>query len=292
MLVLNFFLIYVARLVAMGQLVDWAARAPKGKACLASAHIDTSRTGMMSYASDIFAMKGDEFGPTYNCSSSEVPILYHRCTEGGRLCPVASENIAQSLRPNKWKIDPAICQFVKHASSNTPPTVYILGGSVTDGRHTAGCCCDLDSQCPKDPDVRPANLVQDPNNAPKCESYFPQNYVAGGCGWVHYFARYMNHAFPNVKVRQMAIGGTTSVTVFLGGRNELLNLPLQPHDLVIYDYSVNDHTQHARDLDLMGFSLEGMVRRFWQVGAIPAIILIESWPHVERYIIYAYLSVS
>jgi hypothetical protein len=263
-----------------GQLVDWAARAPKGKSCLASAHTDTSKTGMLAYAADIFAKEGDDVGPTYNCSSSEIPIIYHRCTEGGRLCPVDSENIAQALRPNTWKLDPAICEFAKQASSSTPPTVYILGGSVTDGRYTAGCCCDLDPQCPKDADIRPSNLIQDLNNAPKCQSYFPQGYVAGGCGWVHYFARYMKQAFPSVKVRQMAIGGTTSVTVFLGGKKELLELPLQPHDLVVYDYSVNDHTQHASDLALMGFSLEGMVRRFWQVGSIPAIVLVESWPHV------------
>lgn len=241
---------------------------------------------MLSYPVDIFDSSAIN-SKTYNCSSSEDPTTFHQCSAGGDICPVQVENIMDALSPIKWKVHSGICRFrsqVRKADPRSMPTIHILGGSVTAGRYTAGCCCDLDTKCPAGPNVTPASLqALATDQVAACSHYTPVDYSnGGGCGWVHYFSHWVSKSMPGVRVKLLAMGGTTSQSSFLSRPSSLFSANIvQPYDLILFDYSVNDQTQDGKNVRTITGAVEGFVRYFMAKGFMPGMVLIESWPHGE-----------
>ena len=174
----------------------------------------------MSYALDIFGEKVANKSRirTFNCTSSEVPVQFHQCTLGGAFCPVDPENIRDAMLANDWRLSDKICHALSSMSKAPKEvalhnmTIWVLGGSVTLGMYSQGCCCNLDSTCP----LHDTELMDDIVPHEKfCVPYSFKNRQPGGCGWLKLFKCWVEMRFPGVQVKSLARGGTTTVSMFL-----------------------------------------------------------------------------
>ena len=253
--------------------------------CLASNSLDTTNTGILSYAADIFQKTVEGEMSTFNCTSTEFPQLFHRCSLSGSFCPVLKQNLLSFLSKTNWKIGPNICHFfnkIKTSKSLIRPKIYVLGGSVTRGVSMSGCCCNLDPNCP------PKNK----NSTRICVGtpYFAPRHETGSCGWVHFLTSYMRMHYPDVEVVNLAEGGTTSYTIFVSQRKNIFEREIYSHDLIILDYSVNDMGEFRygnrdnieilkdRLVNFVEYGVDGIIRHFLVKGIMPTIVLLESWP--------------
>lgn len=272
---------------------NWRDFISKSSPCAASESLHTEETGIMSYAVDIFGgekLQADEKLLTFNCTTAESPIQFHQCSLGGAFCPVAKENIQDAVSAIEWKISSQVCRSIRAVeSSEEKVTIYVLGGSVSMGRFSQGCCCNLDSNCPKY--TQYADEL-DPELDNCLANDFEERSV-GGCGWVKLFKLWIERKYSNVEVKSLARGGTTSVSMFLSEDSGVFGAPLGPNDIILIDYSVNDLSQYGGliapddlgykgvDVDLIAFGLQGLVRHFLdrEQGLRPAVVIVESWPH-------------
>lgn len=185
--------------------------------CASSLAVDTPNTGILSYPVDIFSHRSynhsvshqllvnDHNNPfklrkTYNCSSLEEPMAFHQCTISGQICPIAPENIVSALRVFDWKVRPNICRLAygKVNRYSRASRIYVLGGSVTIGRYTQGCCCNniTDASCPPHGTRQP------------CYPYGPR--ISDDdvqCGWVDFFKSFVKRMYPSIQVINLARPG-------------------------------------------------------------------------------------
>lgn len=137
--------------------------------CPVSSLINTELEGIYSYPIDLFDSETySNFGNSsystsyadqvYNCTSSEAS--YHKadwkmrpCSTLTR-CPLMKQNILDSSAFSRKFIEPkhSFCKMRQtlHYPSETI-NVLVLGGSITHGSNTVGCCCNadehMDSKC-------------------------------------------------------------------------------------------------------------------------------------------------
>ena len=253
--------------------------------CLTSASLDTMKTGVLSYAIDIFQRASGIEMPTFNCTSTEYPQLFHRCSSSGSFCPVLKQNLNTFLSKMIWKISPSLCHFAKNIKSNSSlirPKIYVLRGSVTRGVSLWGCCCSLESKCP----------LSDRNSKWQCDPtpVDTPRALTGSCGWAHFLTRYMKLYYPDVEVVNLAEGGTSSYSIFVSQRKNIFERKIYSHDLIILDYSVNDMIDlrysaeytaaelKDRLVNVVEYGVDGVIRHFLVKGIMPTIVLLESWP--------------
>lgn len=247
--------------------------------CGSSSSIDTNHTAILSYPIDVFHHKSSQFVrpltfksiSTFNCSSTEQPTKFHRCSNSGEFCPVAIENIVSSLNITQWKLRSNICRLNETEKWKQTPRIIILGGSTTRGKHSQGCCCDMDSTCPSHKASNPcyhySPIVDDDNVQ---------------CGWVDFFRPFISKHFPNVDVINLAIPATTSLYYYLNDiesnsqYSSMKEYGVNSNDLVLIDYSVNDQVELKNDLKMVEFGIEGLVRYFLKLDV--GVIILESWP--------------
>ena len=243
--------------------------------CGSTSSLDTLNTGILSYPADVFQI--DNLNQltnkkTYNCSSVEFPITFHQCSISGDLCPVSKQNLISFLNVTKWNINPNICKIFDNPNLiyeyKAEPMIYILGGSVTIGRFTQGCCCDLETSCPKH------NVNQ------KCVHYFPQTQVDAECGWMQFFMKFIAKKYPYISTKSLAHGGTTSPFIFLSEVDDIFKIKYKSNDIIFIDYSVNDQKELFHDLKLVEFGLEGLIRHFLKHNS--SVIILESNPQTGK----------
>ena len=204
-----------------------------------------------------------------NCSSRNLfwgKETTPQCDTSKSLCAVTAQNVRTAMSVADWpqyaegfrRIKAAI-EAKKHHTAN----IYIIGGSMTRGGVTySACFCDqiVDSTCPHNPD-----LNQD-----------------GTCSWPTMFAHWMSHAFPQLKIHNLAQSGLTS-RMMADNFADFLRLrafvtTLSSDDIVIIDHSVNDAGGLPKQLKL-GF--ESLIRRIFHLaadGARPTLVVMEQHP--------------
>lgn len=229
--------------------------------CPASTLLNTLQTGTLSYPQDLFdPLQSMHVSQLFNCSSTEEPTTFHSCSIGGEICPVHRQNILRSLHLIDYKLRESLCMF---NSEEQISTIYIMGGSVTAGHGTQGCCCDLDSNCP----INSNRSEEDP-----CHHFEPKSFQFDGrCGWVDSFTKVINNFFPKVKIVNLVWPGTTSafITILHDVKSGIFssNYNFTSRDIVIIDYSVNDCKELSGELPLIEFGMEGLIRHVMQSQA-------------------------
>lgn len=149
--------------------------------------------------------------------------------------------------------------------------IYFMGGSMTFGQDTNGCCCDenLDKKCPKT--SCPEHFKEE--NGDTHRSY---------CSWVRYFGRWIESEFPNVKINIISLAGrgegSRITSEFILNRYPpKTEKSFKSTDIVFLDFSVNDCSESYAEK--IGLVSESLIRRFLIYGDdTPILILLETFP--------------
>lgn len=217
----------------------------------------------------------------FRCKSSDRTNLIHNCSSLTR-CPIRRDLLhAASQRMQNWSAYHSLCSLQEYLHDPAETiNIFVLGGSVTDGAATFGCCCD--------------HLLE-----PKCPITSKETYCGNGdtailCRWSNLFAHFLSSkTAATVRLHNMARGGTTSwhsgETFSERLRNELGVTKLSSRDIVFIDHSVNDALaffgdKSARDkatFEKLKRGLENLIRHIYHNadnGSWPSVILLEQWP--------------
>ena len=129
-------------------------------------------------------------------------------------CPILPQNIITAQKATtaipSWKVYSSFCSFKQHLHSlHQRVNIIILGGSVTLGVGSTGCCCSRshDKRCPY-----PQNTHRECEHVKRTSRTsfpIPVHY----CTWHGYLHRYLQTNFPashNIHLINLAKGGVSS----------------------------------------------------------------------------------
>ena len=161
------------------------------KFCPVSSQTDPKLNGTYAYPLDIYdpdrltRLRSDrqDAKSIYNCSTPEwfqPGLVSHSCILEP-FCPLTIENVMKSKEKTRnWPSSDAICDLKKAlATPGAKVNVFFLGGSVTFGESTSGCCCKL-------------RLVQKCNNKEHnemCDDYEGNEL----CRWTTRWGQWLQH---------------------------------------------------------------------------------------------------
>ena len=119
--------------------------------CPVSDAINTSASGVLSYPDIYFTREELEglgsSGPSYPCGNRKGHLELN-CTQG--LCPLRQGDLDSARAPGmSWAQDVVGPLCASLGEGNATVRVFVLGGSMTLGRHVAGTCC-RDETCSAD----------------------------------------------------------------------------------------------------------------------------------------------
>ncbi len=160
-----------------------------------------------------------ELTDCYAWDSVSNNVSLHQCPTKERICPMIAENMEDALSAMKNRTSSsAFCQV--HESLQKPAETVrfiVLGGSVTAGRNTEGCC-----------------------SKPECNGKL----YLKRCAWPQYFGNWLNNTFPaDVETYNLAVSGYTSIAMSeeVTERLQAAGIAnLTSNDVVFLDHSVND----------------------------------------------------
>jgi hypothetical protein len=229
----------------------------------------------------------------FKCTSSEIKYfsIFHPCSKLTR-CPVNKDMLKAAKKKSiDWKPKHSLCHFKRtlHFTDIVPGRVFVLGGSVTAGTMTGGCCCngDYDKKCKS----VPTDLA---NNTAKSEQciYKDGYHVSyqNACRWPTFFLRWIKSlGVSDVTTIQYANGGTSSSV-------RSMYLPSQMHDsgitsfrkddIVLIDHSVNDALQQVYHGQVIYDGLQNLVRKVFSMsdeGSWPSVIILANLPFANTY---------
>ena len=243
--------------------------------CSTSGALVAEKGDYHSYPVSIYSTN-TECGATENCyavqdADAHLPL---KCATAGKnlLCPLKEEFVDNSLKAQEaWIHNSVLCNLHKalpskdvKASTNSEVNIIVLGGSVTAGVSTQGCC------------TRP--------ECTKAEYYEINNY----CNWSAYLGRWFSTLGSNIKTYNLAHAGYNSDTY----KDKIVeklstirkNFTFKKSDLVLLDISVNDaNTFEGSPAKMLTLErgLEALIRRiYWlsEPNSMPTIVLLEFWP--------------
>jgi hypothetical protein len=193
------------------------------------------------------------------------------------LCPLTHENIRAALRPMNWTHDfKRVCGLLDPSLGKniTEINLYFMGGSMTFGQSTDGCCCDtsMDTNCPA-------------NTSAECLKIF--SYENGDthpsyCSWGRYFGRWFQSAFPHLKINVMSLAARGQGSLVASESLLTFHPPntaksFTSTDIILLDYSVNDCSGGYGPQ--AGSDAESLIRRFYHYRSQkPILILLETYP--------------
>lgn len=267
--------------------------------CPASNIIDTKNDGIYSYPIDVFDLttynqlkiqyeiKPDDSDldkiyhheEVFKCTSSEISnyVINHTCSTL-TTCPIISEYIDIAVnKTSSWKYKHSLCQ-IRNALHDPDSIINIIvvGGSVSYGSASTGCCCDpiLDTKC---------KTIQSPRTPERCGD----GDITELCRWSHYFYKWLS---------MKSLGKVIEINLSEGGYNSQLEAEdilthldsagiarLTSTDIVFLDYSVNDGIAFYQDISkqkTLEKSLMKLIGRLIEKstpGSWPSIILLEQW---------------
>ena len=161
------------------------------------------------------ASDSTESSPRPHLLTNRAANRLHTCSPL-TYCPILPSNVITAQKSitavPPWKVYSSFCSFKQRLDSSQPVNIIILGGSVTLGVGSTGCCCSRshDKRCP-----------YLSGRHPECEyvkrtsrtSYpIPVYY----CTWHGYLSRYLQGKFPatNIQLINLAKGGVSSGNPF------------------------------------------------------------------------------
>eukprot|EP01041_Mallomonas_annulata_P004326 gene4326-8611_t len=233
-----------------------------------------------SYPMDIFdtlSFKNTPKTSLYNCTAHDNIKSKHYCSSSTK-CPLHEQNIIdanKSFKLGHWNITTSFCHLYNLLQYNTSEiNVIILGGSVTSGMYTGGCCClkSIDEKCPASTELDNDCQILNHN---------------GHCSWMKFFYRWLTKTYPaKINLINLTGGGKTSVytsEVLISELQERKITQLSKNDIIFLDHSVNDAESYPTKI--LNFKLEmgvdALLRRIYHYStphSWPTVILLEQWP--------------
>ncbi len=255
--------------------------------CPVSSSMHTKLDGLLTYPLDIFDVsqfnslkKSRSVNSNTNifkCSSAgEKPFQLHYCSSL-TACPIKREQIqaATSRIPN-WPVKTSFCKLRQHLADPTAEVrIIIVGGSVTVGTESGGCCCreKLEPRCAMfSSQVCPLISAND-------EQF---------CRWSNLFATWLkSYSRAKVTMVNAAISGADSKHMAEIVADELHQKHgikyLTDRDIVFIDHSINDGissktTTGFRDVSNGIQNLLLAFRRLSHNASWPSMVILEQWP--------------
>lgn len=180
----------------------------------------------------------------FNCTAIERYSKVHKCSTLTR-CPVLKENIITATqRQKQWKISHSLCKIrEKLKDPHEIVNLIILGGSVTAGSGSWGCCCidTIDSKC-----FTYSNYGNNFEASYYCSTpdHNQLGNVAKICSWPYYFYKWLSRkSMAKINIVDLSEGGATSTYKAEKIIDELKLKSIEQlteNDIVIIDHSVND----------------------------------------------------
>ena len=161
------------------------------------------------------ASDSTESSPRLHSTNSRIANRLHTCSPL-TYCPILPQNIITAQKSTTaippWKVYSSFCSFKTHLNSlQQRVNIIILGGSVTLGVGSTGCCCSRshDKRCPY-PQGRHKEC-EHVKRTSRTSVPIPVHY----CTWHGYLSRYLQATFPasnNIQLINLAKGGVSSGT--------------------------------------------------------------------------------
>lgn len=154
--------------------------------------------------------------------------------------------------------------------------VVLLGGSVTAGMATMGCCCMAENgnSCPATSLCGDEQYLRSRPKVGYLSSYF--------CSWGMHLERFLKDTFTHVTFHNLGFGSVDSNNMGENIENTLKdnNIHLQEEDIVLLDFSVNDGTMlmrgHPQAHQHVQEGVERLIRRIIRASDHrPTIIFLE-----------------
>lgn len=270
-----------------------ALRTNRDSNCPTSSLINTKFDQILDYPMDIFDKNQYESAGNYsnmdsalyNCTSSERDNNpWHKCSTQ-TTCPVSSQNVDVFVNKSisLWQGLHSLCNLQKVLlNPEEIINIVVLGGSVTAGSASFGCCCnkELDSKC-----IPPADSKQ---------KWCGRDDISYLCRWHDFLLRWMD-ALGEARIQRVDAfeGGATSpyMAEKLGPILHSYDIKqLTSKDIVFIDHSVNDGMSFSSKIrhNTLDQGLESLILRILHLsepGSWPTIILLEQWPYVSARII-------
>lgn len=275
--------------------------------CPVSSSFDTEFDSIHGYPIDIFdkntyasimsntnnALLLEEY--FFNCTSVERYDRKHKCSTLTR-CPVTKNNIIAATRRQKsWDISHTFCKIrEKFKEPQEVINFIVLGGSVTSGSGTWGCCCvkAIDNKCYEYGNYALVNDVEKSQMYCGAPDHERIGDVAKVCSWPRYVFNWLSKkSIATINFIDLAEGGATSAykseRIIDQLKKKGIN-QLTENDIIIIDHSVNDASQYnivragskySHDKWVSG--LEKLVRRlyfFSKDESWPSVVIFEQYP--------------
>eukprot|EP01041_Mallomonas_annulata_P004808 gene4808-9589_t len=247
-----------------------------------------------SYPIDIFARQSGQHPHNsqqqYICAAHDKSRTQrHICPEIS-ICPIDFQNLidANKSKKNKFKISTSFCKlFELLQDPSSTVHIIILGGSVTSGTYTGGCCCthEFDKKCPHN--INPSHMDK------SCDfnSEYTNFNSTKACSWPTLLHRWLQHIFPSqIHMVNLSSGGRTSTytaeTIISDLRYKGI-FSVNSSFLFILDHSINDAFSHPTKITNIQLfhSLENLLQRIYYIslnGSWPTVILLEHWPYASN----------
>ena len=233
----------------------------------------------------------------YNCSSIEKEnSIIHKCSTLTK-CPITENDVMNSIERSKsWKSYHKLCLIrEKLIEPNDKINLIILGGSLTVGSGTWGCCCSksIDKKCFDYGKYSKSYFYKD--SAAYCGSDSHELYgdVAKECSWpIYLYKWFISKSLGAINLINLAESGSTSmykserVIDQLKRKNITM---LTESDIILIDHSVNDANSYNINNSGNKFSydqwvngLESLIRRLYfhsKQESFPTIIILEQYPY-------------
>lgn len=265
--------------------------------CPSSSLIDTYNDGIHGYPIDIFdkefyqvSMNSNLFNDVFRCETQEKKFKDHICSNKGK-CPLVKQNIIDALNVTSWTTKTSLCHFQSQLHNSYATTnIFIMGGSVTLGTLTYGCCCsnEFEEKC---------FINNDTSSCGSSQTTKAKKNIRN-CRWSGPFERWIkSKSIGHVNVHNMAVAGANSA-YFADHVLQLLNdsriQNFSSNDIVFLDFAVNDAVQTdnaGAKVANMKIGLELLIRNIYFrsiKGSWPTVAILEFWPYPENSILGEY----
>lgn len=276
--------------------------------CPVSSSFNTEFDSKFGYPMDIFDKKAyeklisDRNDKTlneyvFNCSSIERNSIVHKCSTLTK-CPIRENDVMNAIeRTKSWNNFHNLCSIREKLHEPTEKiNLIILGGSLTLGSGTWGCCCvkSIDKKCYDYGKYSKSFFFKD--SAAYCGSESHELYgdVAKECSWPVYLYKWFKGKTLDASINLINLAESGSTSMYKSERviDQLKrkNIShLTESDIIFIDHSVNDANSYNIKLNGNNFSydqwvngLESLIRRLYfhsKQESFPTIIILEQFPY-------------
>lgn len=235
--------------------------------CLISKSIETNKSGLFSYPIELYGwesganLKLNEIDPSslYDCSVKRVDG--HEISNVHCMNPTPNEHVKCPILPQFIDIftkstkptgnEDALCNLLRRIkeldTSNGQINIVAFGGSVTEGKHTNGCCCTDQARCPAFHETckqRHGEINNTTGFSAKDNQARFQVYIRY-CSWVRYVFDFITATFPKANIHTINLGvdAYTSERMYnqLDSKMAIAGIKaFSSSDLILLDHSMND----------------------------------------------------